>query len=75
MQKHGADTSKVSLEFYSERHREVHALKDIMKGEEIMFIPETQFLTYKKIKQTPFGDKIMKHLKTIRGPEKKQLRL
>ena len=41
MSKYGADTSKLSLEFYSERHREVHAAKDIKRGETILFVPES----------------------------------
>ncbi len=46
MKKEGADTSKLELRYYSRNYRGVHAVRDIKKGEQILYVPGSLILNY-----------------------------
>ena len=59
MGKAGAKTSKLELQFYTEKARGVHAACDIKQGEAILFVPESRILTFKVASESSIGKQML----------------
>lgn len=55
MQNGGADFSKLKLRYYSENYRGVHASRNIVNGETVLFVPLKQIVTLEMAFKSPIG--------------------
>jgi histone-lysine N-methyltransferase SETD3 len=55
MRSGGAKFDKMKLRYYSENFRGVHASRDIINGETILFVPHDQLMTLEMAMTSPIG--------------------
>ena len=55
MRHDGASFDKLKMRYYAPDYRGVHASRDIVKGETILYVPKKEIITLEMAMQSPIG--------------------
>ena len=54
----GAEFDKLKMRYYAKDYRGVHAARDVVKGETILYVPRKEIITLEMAMESPIGKKM-----------------